>query len=100
MIGRLLNSLKELSSKSWSDYTQYFKISVAHFALFARRAGKRISAEQALRHRYFSDLPAGLAGLPARHSIYSVAGLQYCEEQRGGHTGILRLSQLDSRRHK
>ena len=44
------------------------------------RAGKRVSAEQALRHRYFSDLPSSLHSLHPEQSIYTVPGVEYCQE--------------------
>ena len=44
------------------------------------RAGRRVSAEQALRHRYFSDLPASLHSLHPQQSLYTVPGLEFCQE--------------------
>jgi len=41
------------------------------------RAGKRVSAEQALRHRYFSDLPSSLHSLHPQESVYSIPGLSF-----------------------
>ena len=44
------------------------------------RAGRRVSADQALRHRYFSDLPASLLTLHPQQSLYTVPGLEFCQE--------------------
>merc|ERR1719270_416511 len=41
------------------------------------RAGKRVSAEQAPRHRYFSDLPSSLHSLHPQESVYSIPGLSF-----------------------
>ena len=44
------------------------------------RAGRRVSAEQALRHRYFSDLPASLHSLHPQQTIFSTGEVCYVEE--------------------
>ena len=49
-------------------------------AMLQPRAGKRVSADQALRHRYFSDLPSSLHHLPAEQSIYSVPGISFMHD--------------------
>ena len=46
-------------------------------ALLQPRAQRRVSAEAALRHRYFSDLPASLHSLHPRASVYSVPGVTF-----------------------
>ena len=49
------------------------------------RAGKRVSAEQALRHRYFSDLPSSLHSLHPQESVYSIPGLSFFHDHDRWH---------------
>ena len=44
------------------------------------RASKRVSAEQALRHRYFSDLPPSLHSLHPKQSVFCVEELSWVED--------------------
>ena len=44
------------------------------------RASRRVSAEQALRHRYFSDLPASIHSLGPGESVYSLPGVTFSQE--------------------
>lgn len=44
---------------------------------------KRISAEDAMRHRYFQNLPKELYELPDETSIYSVSGISLFPETKG-----------------
>ena len=44
------------------------------------RAGRRVSADQALRHRYFSDLPASLHTLHPQQTIFSTQEVYYVED--------------------
>ena len=46
------------------------------------RAPNRISAEQALRHRYFSDLPHELHNLKDHQNIFCVPGLKFNHDDR------------------
>jgi len=50
--------------------------------LLQPRAPKRISAEQALRHRYFSDLPHELHNLKSHQNIFCVPGLKFNHDDR------------------
>ena len=44
------------------------------------RAGRRVSADQALRHRYFTDLPASLHSLHPQETIFSTEEVYYVED--------------------
>jgi len=44
------------------------------------RASRRVSAEQALSHRYFSELPASIHSLGPGESIYSLPGVTFSQE--------------------
>jgi len=46
------------------------------------RANKRLGADQALRHRYFSDLPVRVHELGDDEHIYSVPGVRFLPEDR------------------
>jgi hypothetical protein len=46
------------------------------------RANKRLGADQALRHRYFSDLPLRVHELQDDEHIYSVPGVRFLPEER------------------
>ena len=50
--------------------------------LLQPRAQKRISAEQAMRHRYFSDLPHALHELKDHQNIFCVPGLKFNHDDR------------------
>ena len=49
---------------------------------FFCRANKRLGAEQALRHRYFSDLPVRVHELGDDEHIYCVPGVRFLPEDR------------------
>jgi len=55
------------------------------------RAGRRVSAEQALRHRYFSDLPSSLHSLHPQESIYSLPGMSFFHDNDSRRNRIQRL---------
>ncbi len=46
------------------------------------RANKRLGADQALRHRYFSDLPVRVHELGDDEHIYIVPGVRFLPEDR------------------
>jgi hypothetical protein len=46
------------------------------------RANKRLGADQALRHRYFSDLPVRVHELGDDEHIYIVPGVRFLQEDR------------------
>ena len=46
------------------------------------RANKRLGADQALRHRHFSDLPLKLHELREDEHIYSAPGVRFLPEER------------------
>ncbi|XP_023319481.1 cyclin-dependent kinase 14 [Eurytemora carolleeae] len=50
--------------------------------LLQPRANKRLGAEQALRHRFFSDLPAKLLDLTDDQHIYAVPGVKFHHEEQ------------------
>jgi len=55
--------------------------------LLQQKAQKRISAEQALRHRYFAELPHKIFELDDEDSIFSVQGVKlWPENSRGGYS--------------
>lgn len=59
--------------------------------LLQARAQRRISAEQALRHRYFSDLPVGLLELRDQQPIYSIPNLTFHHDDR--RYSVMKLAQ-------
>ena len=46
------------------------------------RASKRIGTEQALRHRYFADLPPEIHDIPEEESVFSLAAVRLDHDER------------------
>ena len=70
-----------------------FAESLGHIFL-QPKASKRIGTDQALRHRYFSDLPPAIHDLDDEESVFAVPGVKLHLEDRsyGGHS-VLKVAQ-------
>nr|XP_040565169.1 cyclin-dependent kinase 14-like isoform X2 [Lepeophtheirus salmonis] len=67
--------------------------------LLQQKANKRVGADQALRHRYFSDLPSRIHDLEDEESVFSIPGVKlYPEERRYPHTILKVANEMKQRK--